>query len=79
MATKKRIELREAPRKRAMCETKMRYEVYLDGKFFSDLYFNIRGYVGYLPTAEGHKLDIGEVGISAFRKEIARLNREMAA
>jgi hypothetical protein len=73
---KKRIELREASRKRSICETKMRYEVYLDGKFFSDLYFNMRGYVGYLPTPEGLNLDIGERGITAFKKEIASLNKE---
>jgi len=40
------VALREAPHKRAMCETKMRYEVLLNGKAVGDLYFNTRGYIG---------------------------------
>jgi len=59
-----------------MLETKMRYDVVLNGQVVGDLYFNMTGYVGYLPTPEGRKLDIGERGISAFRREIAALNRE---
>ncbi len=71
-----RIQLREAPHKRAMCETKMRYDVLLDGKLFDTLYFNMRGYCGYLPTLDGKKLDIGERSISAFRAEIRKVNAE---
>ena len=60
----------------AILEKQPRYNVMLNGKFFDQLYFNMRGYVGYLPTPDGHKLNIGERGISAFRKEIAQLNKE---
>lgn len=75
----KRVELKEAPHKRSMCETKMRYDVLLDGELFDTLYFNTRGYCGYLPTPEGQRLDIGERGISAYRAEVRRLNAEFAA
>lgn len=76
MISKARIELREAPHKREICETKMRYDVFLDGKFFDDLYFNTRGYVGHLPTPEGRKLYIGEESLNAYKQEIKRLNKE---
>lgn len=79
----KRITIEERPNRRAMCETKMRYAVMLDGKEFSELYFNMHGYCGYLPSpkADGSfgRLDIGERPISAFRKEVTALNRELAA
>jgi hypothetical protein len=73
------ISLREAPRKRAICETKMRYDILLNGKPVSELYFNMTGYCGYLPLPDGTKLDIGERCISAFRAEIRRLNKEAKA
>lgn len=74
----KAVELREAPHKRSICETHMRYDVLLDGKVFDTLYYNMTGYCGYLPTTSGSKLDIGERGISAFRREVSNLNREFA-
>jgi len=55
------------------------YDVYLNGVFFDQLYYNLRGYRGYLPTPEGKSLDIGEKSLSAYKKEIANLNREFAA
>lgn len=70
------ITLKEAPHRQGRYESEMRYEVFLHGEFFDELYFNLRGYVGYLPTPDGRKLDIGEKSISAYRKEIATLNRE---
>ena len=73
------IVLVEAPHKRAILETHMRYDVMLDGKLFDTLNYNMRGYIGYLPTVDGGKLTIGEKGISAYKKEIAQLNREFAA
>jgi hypothetical protein len=54
----------------------MRYIVMLDGKEFSDLYFNMRGYRGYLPVPEGGNLDLGEKSIGAYRAQVKRLNRE---
>ena len=49
------IKIVEAPRKRSMCETKMRYDVMLNGEVFDTLYFNTRGYLGYLPLPGGEK------------------------
>jgi hypothetical protein len=51
----------------------------LHGQKVDQLYFNMKGYVGYLPTPDGAKLDIGEKSISVFRREVAALNREFAA
>ena len=73
------VSLREAPQKRAICEDKMRYDVLLNGEFWGELYFNMTGYCGYLPLPGGRSLDICERGISAYRKEIRRINREAAA
>jgi hypothetical protein len=79
----KRVTLEERPRRMAMLETKMRYVVMLDGKEFSELYWNTRGYQGYLPSPRPDgtfgNLNIGEVGISAYRREIAAINREIGA
>jgi hypothetical protein len=73
------IQLVENRRDRSICETKSRYDVLLHGVKFDQLYFNVTGYVGYLPTPDGAKLNIGEKGISVFRREISSLNREFAA
>lgn len=73
------VTLVEAPRKMAMLETKMRYDVLLNGKFYSELYFNTKGYVGKLPLPSGKGLTIGEVGISAYKKEISRINKDAKA
>ena len=59
-----------------MMERTDRFDVLLNGAKFSELSFNMRGYIGYLPTPTGGKLDIGERSITAFRREIAILNRE---
>lgn len=53
-----------------------RYAVLVNGEERGELYYNMRGYQGYLPTVQGSKMDIGERGISAFRKEVRALNRE---
>lgn len=73
------IKIIEAPKKRSMCETKMRYDVLLNGKLFDTLYFNMRGYLGYLPLPCGSKLALGERGISAYRAEARRINAEAKA
>ena len=55
------------------------YAVLLDGKKVGELYFNMTGYTGcYLPQPSGIPLHVGEGPISAYRKVIARLNRESA-
>lgn len=78
------IRLVESNRGKQFLETTKRYDVIFRGEVFCQLYFNMRGYVGYLPcppdegeTTPGNLL-IGEKGISEYRREIARLNREWA-
>lgn len=72
----KKIKLVAVPHKREPLETHMRYDVYFDGSLFDTLYYNLTGYVGFLPTPEGKKLSIGERSLTAYRKEMTRLNRE---
>jgi len=74
----KAIELVETRKGLAILETHSRYDVLLHGKKVGQLYFNMRGYVGTLPTSSGSELYIGERGISAYRKAAAQLNREWA-
>ncbi len=82
---KKAIELIETRKGCAILETTPRYIVMFRGSKFSELYFNMTGYIGSglpCPGEDPSKpvyLQIGEKAISAFRKEVARLNREWAA
>ncbi len=74
------ITIKENPKK-AILQTVPDYIVYLHGEKFSDLYFNMTGYVGYLPYPTDRepgygKLTIGEVKLSAYRREIKALNKE---
>ena len=73
------ITLVEAPRRMAMLETHMRYDVLLDGVHYDTLQYNMTGYIGKLPTPDGCPLSIGERGITAFKREISSLNKEFAA
>jgi len=80
----KAIELIATRRGCAVLEDHPRYDVLFRGKLYSTLYFNLRGYVGNLPAPYPDKpgrasLSIGERSIGAYRKEVARLNREWAA
>ncbi|MCW3782990.1 hypothetical protein [Defluviimonas salinarum] len=70
-----KITLVEKPGRHLM-ERTPRYDVMLNGARWGELYFNMTGYVGHLPTVQGGRMDIGERPISAFRKEAATLNRE---
>jgi hypothetical protein len=74
-----KVELIETRRGCAMLEKTPRYDVVLNGQRVGQLTFNMRGYIGYLPLHTGQKVDIGERPISAFRKEVARINREARA
>lgn len=74
-----KLELRETRRGCAMLEKTPRFDVILNGQIAGQLHFNMRGYIGYLPTPTGGKLDIGEKGITAFRREVSALNREARA
>ncbi|MCA9771097.1 MAG: hypothetical protein KC466_01735 [Myxococcales bacterium] len=67
------LEGRKSPH---LLERQPRYAVLVNGAQQGELYYNMRGYQGYLPTVHGSRLDIGERGISAFRREVTLLNRE---
>jgi hypothetical protein len=73
------VTLQEAPQKRSMLETHMRYDVLVNGKLHHTLYFNMRGYRGCVPLPDGTELDIGEKPISAYKKEISRVNKDARA
>jgi hypothetical protein len=79
------IELVETRQGCQLLESHPRYIVMFRGKPYGELYFNMRGYTGcYLPapgSTQGKVAcrDIGERGIGAVRKEVAKLNREWAA
>ncbi len=70
------VKIKEAPHRLSICETTMRYEVFLNGVLFEQIYFNMTGYVGYLPLPDGTKLCLPECGISNYRKEAALINRQ---
>lgn len=67
----------------AILEKQDRYHVMFRGEFYGELYYNMTGYVGYLPSPKEDgtpiNLNIGERGISAFKVEVAKLNKEWAA
>lgn len=62
--------------KRANMQTRPDYDVYVNGVFVGNIYFNLTGYVGYLPLPGGKKFNIGERSLAAYKKEIAIINRE---
>ena len=55
------------------------FDILLHGKNVGQLYFNLRGYVGSLPTPEGLSLLMPEGCIGSYEREVTRLNREFAA
>ena len=79
----KKITLVKTRKGCAILEKQDRYHVMVDGKFWGELYYNMRGYVGYLPAPKPDgsiiNLNMGECGISAYKKEVAKLNKEWAA
>ena len=58
--SKPAIELVATRRGCQMLEAMDRYDVMLHGQLTGQLYFNLCGYVGYLPMPDGTSLDIGE-------------------
>ena len=52
------------------------YDLILNGEVVGEVYYNMTGYVGTLPQPDGTGFTPGETGISAYRAEIARSNRE---
>jgi hypothetical protein len=72
------IELIETRQGCEMLESTPRYNVMLKGVKVDQLFYNMRGYVGNLPTPDGSSLYVPESGIARFRREVAKLNREFA-
>lgn len=52
-----------------------RYAVMLNGEKTGELYHNMTGYRGAIPTHDGAMFDIGEAGIGQWRKIAAQVNR----
>lgn len=80
---KARITLEQRPNRMAFAETNMRYAVMLDGEEFSELYWNMHGYRGVVPTLRDDgsigRFDPGEKSLATFKREIAQSNRELRA
>lgn len=78
-----RIKLEPRPNRMACAETHMRYAIMLDGEEFSDLYWNMRGYRGVIPTLREDgsigRFDPGEKSLAVFKREIAQSNKELKA
>jgi hypothetical protein len=66
----------EESKSRHIMEREKRYDVKVNGTKVDELYYNMTGYRGALMTVHGARMDIGEKGISAWKKEAAALNRE---
>lgn len=69
------LKIAENPR-REIAESTPRYDVILNGKTVGELYYNMRGYNGTLPTVHGHGFSISEEPISKVKSTVAMLNRE---
>jgi hypothetical protein len=72
------IELIETRQGCEIMETTPRYNVMLHGVKVEQLWWNLKGFVGNLPTPGGASLYVPESGIARFRREVAKLNREFA-
>jgi hypothetical protein len=53
-----------------------RYDVMVGDQKVDQLYFNMTGYTGTLMDIHGTRILLGEKGISAWKKEVAAINRE---
>lgn len=62
-------------KKGSFLETKPRYEVMLEDKKVGELYFNMKGYIGSIPTPSNSSMSIGERGIAAYKQEVAYQNK----
>lgn len=61
---------------RAILQTKPDYDICVNGKAVEKLYYNMTGYVGAIPQVTGISFNIGERGLSTWKKEIGIANRE---
>ena len=74
-----KITIKENRQDMAIFETTPRYDIFLNGEFFDQAYYNMTGYRVGLPTPDGAVLDPGEISITKLKREIASLNREARA
>ncbi len=72
------LTLKEAPHKRSICETKMRYDIVLRGEVVAEVFYNMTGYVVVpgLPLPGGRYLSLPECGITRIKSEIRKINSE---
>jgi hypothetical protein len=66
----------EETNSRQFMEREKRYGVKVNGVPVDELYYNMKGWRGSLMTVHGERFDLGEKGISAWKKLAGTLNRE---
>lgn len=77
-----KIKLVETRRGCEMLERTPRFDVLVDGKFYSQLYFNMRGYCGQLPApstdrpGESICVPLSDEKIGAIKRLASILNKE---
>ncbi len=69
-----KITLKE--RRKTILQTEPDFDILLNGEKFGTLTYNMTGYIGSLPLPEGGNLAMGEISLSAYRREISYLHRE---
>ena len=68
---KKALELVRTRQGSAMMEIQSRFDILLHGKKVGQLYFNLRGYVGSLPTPDGLSVHMPESSIASFQRDVS--------
>lgn len=68
-----KLRLIEAPHKRDICETTMRYDLVLDGMFVGEMWYNTQGYV--VNTKLPGFVNSAEQSLTTWRNEIRQWNK----
>ena len=71
-----KLRLVKAPKLMAIAETKMRYNLELDGEVVAEVYFNMRGYVVDRKPGQLQGFITGEQSLTQLKREVAFWNRE---
>lgn len=73
-----KLTLRPANKRRAILETKDRYDLLINGEHAGNVYFNMTGYLidRGLPLPNGKRLFLPEGSLGRIKREIAYINRE---
>ena len=69
-----KLRLVKAPKLMAVAETKMRYNLELDGEVVAEAYFNTRGYVVDRKPGRLQGFVTGEQSLAQLRREVAFWN-----